>query len=944
MKGFRYKHGDRPLEGYTIERAAGRGGFGEVYYAKSDAGREVALKAVQGYEQIELRGISHCMNLKSPHLVSIFDVRRNPEGEAFVIMEFVNGPSLRELIDESPGGIGTQKAAFFLREIAKGLSYLHDCGIVHRDLKPGNIFYEDGYVKIGDYGLSKAMSGSVHSGQTITVGTVHYMAPEIGQGRYDRGIDIYALGAMLYEMLTGQTPHLGSSAGEILMKHLTAQPDVSGIDQPFARVILRAMSKDPSERYQTVQEMVEDVFGAAHVRESVSAFSPGDLSMVAGRVAGKVGVGESGKTQAGSEPGPKQAAASDEAAGEQKREKQQNQQRGSRGKRGGDWCGPGWGGPGCNAEWAEDFGRKMSEFGQKVGKIGAAIGSQIKEEVETAVKVAKEGNAKPGRTHPPQLVTMPERVSPFMRGLLVSAIYAVMGFGTGLAFGGSNAGVVALFCVLTSVGGTVGLSVANQIVHSPREQFGRVRGRLLCAIAATIGLLLLSVIAVNVHSAVDETLIASYWGIVIPIFLLHWPSVLKPTRAERISLRPVILGGLLGLAIGSIGDASGIIAGSVVATIALAGQVAAAWTPKRRVRPGESLDQQADIPLEEAEGDGAAGGEKRGPRVEASLTWETGRGKRHGHARPVVSPCKRWWAFLLVLGIFVGLPGLHRFYTGHIVSGIIWFFTGGLLGIGQLVDAILIIAGRFKDKQGKTLVVWHSFDELRFDDRFKDATPATEPQLPPQTPSGLSISRHTEAKGAPLSALAGVLLFLGMAIGVAAAVNVPQLVAVGFLGGGVPRQLTTSFGTAGWPWIAEEIGYLAAVVLLSAGAWFIMFARRESGLLHMLRAMLGIALFGAVVLCLREFTAGVNWDLVGIHLEADRLGPAIETLARTSYGPAAIGAAFLMALAIFMIAWPHRRREAAGGPQPALAGADARQVGGGGSSNNTANGGEGNGA
>src|SRR5688572_5201735 len=152
MRGFRFKHGDRPLDGYTIQRAAGRGGFGEVYYAVSDGGREVALKHVQAYEQIELRGISQCMNLKSPHLVTIFDVKFGTGGEPFVIMEFVNGSSLRDLIDQSPAGLGTQKSAFFLREIAKGLTYLHDCGIVHRDLKPGNIFYENGVVKIGDYG------------------------------------------------------------------------------------------------------------------------------------------------------------------------------------------------------------------------------------------------------------------------------------------------------------------------------------------------------------------------------------------------------------------------------------------------------------------------------------------------------------------------------------------------------------------------------------------------------------------------------------------------------------------------------------------------------------------------------------------------------------------------------------------------------------------------
>ncbi|MHC4996294.1 MAG: serine/threonine protein kinase, partial [Planctomycetota bacterium] len=188
MSGFRYKHGDRPLEGYTVEYGLGRGGFGEVYYAVSDSGREVALKAVQQFEDVELRGTAECMNLKSPHLVSIFDIKHNANGEPFVIMEYVSGPSLRELLDESPSGLGEAKAAFFLREIAKGLTELHNRGIVHRDLKPHNIFYEDGYVKVGDYSLSKSMSLTHRTSHTLTVGTVHYMAPEIGEGCYDQSI------------------------------------------------------------------------------------------------------------------------------------------------------------------------------------------------------------------------------------------------------------------------------------------------------------------------------------------------------------------------------------------------------------------------------------------------------------------------------------------------------------------------------------------------------------------------------------------------------------------------------------------------------------------------------------------------------------------------------------------------------------------------------------
>jgi serine/threonine protein kinase len=241
MQKYQYQHGDRPLEGYTIQRAAGRGGFGEVYYAVSDGGREVAIKAVLNYEQIELRGISHCMNLKSPHLVTIFDVKYNERNEPFVIMEYVSGPSLRDLLTESPHGLGVQKAAFFLREIAKSLSFLHECGIVHRDLKPSNIFYENGYVKVGDYGLAKAISASRHSGHTITVGTVHYMAPEIGAGNYNCGIDIYALGVLLYEMLTGDVPFMGSSPAEILMKHMTNAPEINNIDEPFAQVVKKAL-------------------------------------------------------------------------------------------------------------------------------------------------------------------------------------------------------------------------------------------------------------------------------------------------------------------------------------------------------------------------------------------------------------------------------------------------------------------------------------------------------------------------------------------------------------------------------------------------------------------------------------------------------------------------------------------------------------------------------
>ncbi len=275
---FTFKHGDRPLDDFTIQRAVGRGGFGEVYYALSDGGREVALKYLRDNPDVELRGVSNCINLKSPHLVSIFDVRKSAEGEYFIVMEYVSGPSLRDLLVAEAAGLGPQKAAFFLRETAKGLSYLHDRGIVHRDLKPGNIFYDEGYVKIGDYGLSKFISISRHSAQTASVGTVHYMAPEVGSGNYHRGIDIYALGVILYEMLLGKVPFEGSSMGEVLMKHLTEQPEVDDLPAPFAKIIRKALQKDPRDRYQSVDEMVDDLLEVADVKSSLAGFNPISLS------------------------------------------------------------------------------------------------------------------------------------------------------------------------------------------------------------------------------------------------------------------------------------------------------------------------------------------------------------------------------------------------------------------------------------------------------------------------------------------------------------------------------------------------------------------------------------------------------------------------------------------------------------------------------------------
>ncbi len=224
---FAYKTGARPLDGYEIQCGVGIGGFGDVYFAKTDAGKEVALKRIQRNLDIEVRGVKQCLNLKHPNLIALYDMKSDDEGQTWVVMEYVAGESLKTVIDRNPNGMPAEEAERWFRGIAAGVGCLHDHGIVHRDLKPANIFDDHGFIKVGDYGLSKFISTSRRSGQTESVGTVHYMAPEIGRGVYGKEIDVYALGIMLYEMLTGRVPFDGESSQEIIMKHLTDNPDLS---------------------------------------------------------------------------------------------------------------------------------------------------------------------------------------------------------------------------------------------------------------------------------------------------------------------------------------------------------------------------------------------------------------------------------------------------------------------------------------------------------------------------------------------------------------------------------------------------------------------------------------------------------------------------------------------------------------------------------------------
>ena len=254
---FKYRSGQEPLEGFTLKRGVGKGGFGEVYFAVSDGGKEVALKLLIGHTDVELRGVANCLNMKHPNLVHVYDLREDAEGQKWLVMEYILGESMSAVLNRHPTGLPLSLTKEWFAALARAVGHLHDRGVVHRDIKPANIFVEAGTLKVGDYGLCKTISTSQR--QTRTVGTVHYMAPEVSTGNYSQKIDQYACAIVLHEMLTGKIPFDGESDGEILMKHLTATPDLSGVPEPFRPILAKALDKNPNRRYASMAEMAQAV-------------------------------------------------------------------------------------------------------------------------------------------------------------------------------------------------------------------------------------------------------------------------------------------------------------------------------------------------------------------------------------------------------------------------------------------------------------------------------------------------------------------------------------------------------------------------------------------------------------------------------------------------------------------------------------------------------------
>ena len=298
---------------YMLEKRLGRGAMGQVYLARDEnlMTRQVAVKTVrpdilndedlQDGEAIARfeREARAAASIRHQNVVGVTDFGQTTDGVFFLVMEYVEGETLYQLLRRE-GTVNPQRAASIMRQVVAGVEAAHDEGILHRDLKPANIFLmqqkrkmtgEDGFVKVGDFGLAKIVnsdrseltSGSGPASRGI-IGTPEYMAPEQMQtdGPVDARADIYALGTIAYHMLGGRPPFTGNITQLIAQKLTQAPPPLSSlrsdVTDDLEAAIMKALAKEPHDRPATASEWFESFAAAASVESG--ALKRGDSRLI----------------------------------------------------------------------------------------------------------------------------------------------------------------------------------------------------------------------------------------------------------------------------------------------------------------------------------------------------------------------------------------------------------------------------------------------------------------------------------------------------------------------------------------------------------------------------------------------------------------------------------------------------------------------------------------
>ena len=257
---------------YRIERELGQGGMATVYLAEDlKHGRKVALKvlkpelaAVLGAERFVVE-IKTTAALQHPHILPLFD-SGTADGFLFYVMPFIDGETLRSKLDRETQ-LGVDEAVKLASEVADALHYAHEHGVIHRDIKPENILLANGRPMVADFGIALAVSAAAGGRMTetgLSLGTPHYMSPEqaTAEKEITRRSDLYSLASVLFEMLTGQPPHLGGSAQQIIMKIITEQPVQvttlrKAVPPHVAAAVAKALEKLPADRFETAKAFAD---------------------------------------------------------------------------------------------------------------------------------------------------------------------------------------------------------------------------------------------------------------------------------------------------------------------------------------------------------------------------------------------------------------------------------------------------------------------------------------------------------------------------------------------------------------------------------------------------------------------------------------------------------------------------------------------------------------
>ena len=260
---------------YDLQAEIGGGGMAVVYRALDTAlGRQVAVKMLRSefaddeeFVNRFRREAQSAASLSHPNIVNLYDVGITAENEYYIVMEYVDGPTLKEVIRQQ-GRMPVQQTIDIVRQISAALEHAHDHNIIHRDIKPHNILLtRTGQVKVTDFGIARAVSGSTitHHQSHSVLGSVHYFSPEQARGAtVDAKSDIYSLGVVMYEMLTGNLPFSGDSPVSVALKHLREpfiEPRVlvPDIPQSVENIVLRCLVKSPEHRYADMGALQADL-------------------------------------------------------------------------------------------------------------------------------------------------------------------------------------------------------------------------------------------------------------------------------------------------------------------------------------------------------------------------------------------------------------------------------------------------------------------------------------------------------------------------------------------------------------------------------------------------------------------------------------------------------------------------------------------------------------